>query len=444
MANNQPILAISNAATPTVITVQPIGIQGARGVTGPTGPAGEALVTNEIVASLNGITGNLGICGGTYINVVTSGKTLTISYNGPTENVFSVNGITGAIGVDGSTYINVVTSGKTLTISTKNIVTSFAGLSGGITLFAGTGISYLTSVRGITLLAKAAQTAKSYSDDVLGVAAFNSDDFVLRSGIVYLQPTTIRGQIGLRSTNADYGITFAGATGQAIYTIATDTHLYIGISAATTGICGVAYFKDTDFNVASDGQVSLKSTGISGDYVKNINGYTGGITFFASNGFTFTQSSRGLTLSLVLGLTANSDGFEIVGGSTPRKLSLTGGDVTIAGSTSAVSITFPTVSTTLVGVHNAVQYLNGFTGGVTLQQGTGINLSSSNNIITIAASGTVSATPAGTTYDIQYNYNAGMSASQSFKFNAETGMLGITGDITVTGTYYGTIDGGTY
>ena len=53
--------------------------------------------------------------------------------------------------------------------------------------------------------------------------------------------------------------------------------------------------------------------------------------------------------SVNLDITNNPDGFDISGGTTLRKLSVTGGDVTIAGSGSA-TVTFPTTSTTIAGL----------------------------------------------------------------------------------------------
>lgn len=50
-----------------------------------------------------------------------------------------------------------------------------------------------------------------------------------------------------------------------------------------------------------------------------------------------------------LDITNNTDGFDISGGVTPRKLTVTGGDITVAGAGLA-TITFPTVSTTLAGL----------------------------------------------------------------------------------------------
>jgi len=70
--------------------------------------------------------------------------------------------------------------------------------------------------------------------------------------------------------------------------------------------------------------------------------------------------------SVNLDITNNADGFDISGGTTVRKLGITGGDVTIAGSGSAV-VTFPTTSTTIAGLGIAQTFsaLQTFTAGIT-------------------------------------------------------------------------------
>jgi len=53
--------------------------------------------------------------------------------------------------------------------------------------------------------------------------------------------------------------------------------------------------------------------------------------------------------SVNLDITNNPDGFDISGGSTSRKLTVTGADITLSGSGTA-TITFPTSNTTLAGL----------------------------------------------------------------------------------------------
>lgn len=477
-SNNQTILVVSGPATPTVLTVQSLG-PGAAGAQGPIGNTG------------------------------------------PT-------GATGPTGKIDSSY-----------------VASINGYTGGVTFYATSGITLLTSSTGITISTdvqnKMATIGKTDAFTIAGFVAPDSDDFDIRTNILRLKSSTIKAQQGTRSSSIDFGITFAGATGQPIKTLVTNTHLYIGISAASTGACGVAYFEASHFNVAGDGKVSLlnpSGSGISGDYIQYFNGLTGGVTLIAGLGLTSSVSGKTTTLSTILGMTSNVDGFEIAGGSASRKLSLTGGNVVITGSTAAVTIIFPSISTTLVGVHNTVSSLNGLTGGVTLfgdgglsitQSSKGITLTaprlqdlsdvdnsslddntilywnassqthkyilsgqllnnyvasingitgsvgiSAGSNITIAQSGrtltingpagvvtsiiggsgitvsnptgdvTIGILTSGVTFNIQYASASGLSASSNLFFNSSTNMLGITGDITVSGTYYGIIDGGTY
>lgn len=70
--------------------------------------------------------------------------------------------------------------------------------------------------------------------------------------------------------------------------------------------------------------------------------------------------------SVNLDITNNADGFDISGGTTPRKLTVTGGDVTVTGSGSA-TITFPSSSGTL--------YATGNTDVALADGGTGASLS---------------------------------------------------------------------
>ena len=60
----------------------------------------------------------------------------------------------------------------------------------------------------------------------------------------------------------------------------------------------------------------------------------------------------------------NADGFDLSGGTTARKLSVSAGDVAMAGSGGAAVVTFPTVTSTL-----AILGANVFTGGQTLPAG---------------------------------------------------------------------------
>jgi len=74
--------------------------------------------------------------------------------------------------------------------------------------------------------------------------------------------------------------------------------------------------------------------------------------------------------SVNLDITNNADGFDISGGTTVRKLGITGGDVTIAGSGSA-TVTFPTTSTTIagLGITQSFSALQSFSAGISAAGG---------------------------------------------------------------------------
>ena len=74
--------------------------------------------------------------------------------------------------------------------------------------------------------------------------------------------------------------------------------------------------------------------------------------------------------SVNLDITNNADGFDISGGTTVRKLGITGGDVTIAGSGSA-TVTFPTTSTTIagLGITQSFSALQSFSAGISASGG---------------------------------------------------------------------------
>jgi hypothetical protein len=84
----------------------------------------------DFVETVNGITGEVGVEGGTDISVVASGQTLTINYTGSSVSnaVTSFNGVTGAV----------------------QGVSSANGLTGAVTFHAGAGITLSTSGGGIS------------------------------------------------------------------------------------------------------------------------------------------------------------------------------------------------------------------------------------------------------------------------------------------------------
>ena len=246
------------ATAPGVALSGPQGIQGIPGNTGNTGATGAT-----------GNTGIPGISGYGYTGAIVDGDYLYISQINPDGIVglsYSIGYVRGPQGSTGATGA----IGNTPT----NFVASLDGLTGDIDLKAGTAIIISPSGSDLTISANIAQVTKSTSTSGLGVAVFDSDDFRLSSGVVRLKKTTLKAQSGNFSSTDDFGITFRGTTGQAITTEISGSDILFNISKATTGICGVAYYDSIDFNVNTDGKVTLNNA------VKSLNGCTGiiGIT----------------------------------------------------------------------------------------------------------------------------------------------------------------------
>jgi len=195
--------------------------------------------------------------------------------------------------------------------------------------------------------------------------------------------------------------------------------------------------------------------------------------------------------SVNLDITNNADGFDISGGTIVRKLGISGGDVTIAGSGSAV-VTFPSTTTTIAGIGitqsftvlqtfnaglsasgatfsgnifapNIVNSFNGSTGAVqgvsAAVAGTGISVSGATGSVTITntgvqsfngLTGAVTGVTAGgaNTFTALNSFGAGISAAGgvtfSGAFSGTTGsfskLLTASGGLSASGaTFSGTI-----
>ena len=142
--------------------------------------------------------------------------------------------------------------------------------------------------------------------------------------------------------------------------------------------------------------------------------------------------------SVNLDITNNADGFDISGGTTVRKLGITGGDVTIAGSGSA-TVTFPTTSTTIagLGITQSFSALQSFSAGISASGATFSGNISAPNIVTSVNGATGSVTTyAGTTGNIQVRYGSGITATNYFSL--ALGNLGqITDVLTLSGATVG-------
>ncbi len=286
---------VATTQTTTVLSASSVGAalsgpQGIQGVTGPTGATGPVGPT--------GPTGAAGISGYGYTGAQVIGDYLYISQIDPSGIVGSqysigyVSGNTGPTGATGPVDLYVRT---------------LEGLTGDLTFKQGTAITISNDgISDITIGANLAQVTKSTGSTGFGVAAFDSDDFRLSSGIVRLKATTLKAQSGSFSSSDDFSVTFRGATGQPISTSISGNNILFNISSATTGACGIAYYDSSDFNIAGDGKVTLNGAvrSLNGNtghvvipIVSTFNGLTGAVGIAAGSNITITPSGNTFTIS---------------------------------------------------------------------------------------------------------------------------------------------------
>lgn len=85
-----------------------------------TGDKGATGAATTYVASLNGLSGPVGLAAGSNITITSSGQTLTISASASspsgTAGVSLLNGLSGNVSIVGNTYVSVTTVGNTLVV----------------------------------------------------------------------------------------------------------------------------------------------------------------------------------------------------------------------------------------------------------------------------------------------------------------------------------------
>lgn len=337
VATRETQSTILSAQTPGPALSGPQGIQGpigSPGVTGPTGPTGSNGSTGS--AGPTGPTGTTGATGATgptgntgadglsgygytgiqiigdylYISQVDPygiiGSAYSIGYirgnTGPTGADSTVSGPAGNTGTTGATGATGSTGATGATGPVDFYVRGLKGLCGNVDLVSGLAISIGTSGSTIiTIEANKAQLDKSYSDSAAGVAVFDADDFVLKSGVVGIRSSNVRAQSGSKAATDPFNFTFRGISGQAITTQISGDDLFFSIAKASTGVCGVAYYDSSDFSIAADGKVTLNGA------VKSLAGCTGilGITG-TTNEVEVTYSCPNITIGLPDSVTINN------------------------------------------------------------------------------------------------------------------------------------------
>jgi hypothetical protein len=206
------------------------------------------ITAKNILYSLNGITGTVGISAGSNVTITAVGATFVIASSGGG----------GSSPLASASVTGVASFGNEFTVSalgavslTGNYVKSFNGLTGTV--------NYSTPIA---------------TSSVTGVASFGNEFTVSALGAVSLTGNYVKrfngvtGSVGI-SAGSNITITAVGAT----FVIASSG----GGSPplATSSVTGVASFGN-EFTVSNTGAVGLTS-----NYVKSINGLTGSLTGFA-------------------------------------------------------------------------------------------------------------------------------------------------------------------
>jgi len=206
------------------------------------------ITAKNILYSLNGITGTVGISAGSNVTITAVGATFVIASSGGG----------GSSPLASASVTGVASFGNEFTVSalgavslTGNYVKSFNGLTGTV--------NYSTPIA---------------TSSVTGVASFGNEFTVSNTGAVSLTGNYVKrfngvtGSVGI-SAGSNITITAVGAT----FVIASSSG---GGSPplATSSVTGVASFGN-EFTVSNTGAVGLTS-----NYVKSINGLTGSLTGF--------------------------------------------------------------------------------------------------------------------------------------------------------------------
>jgi len=275
----------------------------------------------DFVETVNGITGDVSVVGGTDISVSSSGKNLTVNYTGSSVSnvVSSFNGRTGAVqGVSAAVAsTGIFVSGSTGTVTITNTgVQSFNGLTGSIQ-----GVSSWNGQTGAVQFHNYVSSFNGATGAVAGVSAVNgvTGEFTIRSGMGITHSVSNNG-ISLEINYIRGGQPFPtliGASGKAL--MAQDNLMLLSFknSGASAGFMYTTRIQDflekfvgarvveplaEDPSTASflmvggggEGYVDFASMPL----VTSVNGKTGSIGFVAQQGITLSVSGTTTSISL--------------------------------------------------------------------------------------------------------------------------------------------------
>jgi hypothetical protein len=294
-------------------------------VSSTVGFSGSGTNLNNIVKTINGLSGAIGLTNGNGIGISVSGNTLTfsntgvLSFNGLTgavTGVASIRGLTGAVGISAGSNITISASGNTLTISAAVLIgatgaTGSQGIQGNIGT---TGAGYL-SLSGQEIEMGSLSVGDSY---IILVSATPQPAYSIGQSLIVYDTSVPNSNRYFTGTITDW------ASASNIVTL-TITKI-VGSATSTSWILNL---------VGQEGpQGNTGATGPVGPYVISFNGFTGAVSgvttgtantfgplqsftsgISAAGGVTFTGTFSGATGSFSRLLTASA-GISAAGGVT--------------------------------------------------------------------------------------------------------------------------------
>jgi hypothetical protein len=271
--------------------------------------AGGGTSITQYVASLNGLTGAVGLAGGTDISVAISGQTLTVNYTGSSVSnaVTSFNGLTGAVqGVSAAvagTGISVSGATGAVTITNTGVV-SFNGNTGAVqsvsAAVAGTGISVSGATGAVTITNTGVQSFNGVTGAVTG-ASLGANTF---TGL-----QTLNAGLSASAVYVSTGSTFAGLVTftngvSAAGTITLASPNLTGTPTAPTAALGT--------NTTQIATTAFVQSEIVADTVTAFNGRTGAV-----QGVSAAVAGTGISVSGATGsVTITNTGVQSFNGNT--------------------------------------------------------------------------------------------------------------------------------
>ena len=363
------------------------------------------LTMTSVIDSLGNITGVSGSFTGNFSGATGSFSRLLTASAG-----ISAAGATfsGDIAVNGG---DITTTSATATIFNTTATTlSIGSAATSLTMGAASGVA---TIRNPTL-----NIGTTAGLNYIGTPQGTSSNLYIQPfGNLYLAPTTNAAYIGsfpqitINNTSGGLGevFVFGGDLHLGVKTTNDEDYTAVDLvfeGASQNGNQTTVTVVDPTADRTITFPDASGTVALTNGVVTRVNGFTGGITFAAGTGITFTASAGTITLST----TGGGGGAGATGATGPQ------GNTGATGPVGDYVISF----NGLTGAVTGVSRVNGLSGGITFAAGTGITFTTSGNTITVASA------PNSTTQTLDFSesingievvfYGVGIDLATSLKY----------------------------